>query len=136
MVEFSDDKQFIGFWFVYPGESVPGCRRHDWFCASWVNPDGTLELHYRFHYYDEPNDPSEGERSWRGMKSKVPVDAAGIIQHIGHTHELAAMNSLKNFGSEMAFVPCEMCNGTEAVRLLKKYPWFHDATGKMHQEKT
>ena len=82
MIEFSEERRFIGFWFVYPGPAtLRDGRRHDWFCGSWLNPDGTLESHYRFHYYDVPDDPSDGRRNWQGIKSKESVDAEGVKDH-------------------------------------------------------
>ena len=134
MIEFSEERRFIGFWFVYPGPAtLRDGRRHDWFCGSWLNPDGTLESHYRFHYYDVPDDPSDGRRNWQGIKSKESVDAEGVKDHIKVMHKLALMNSIRNDGSKVDFVKCDLCSGPEAVAILLDYPWFHQ-TGDMYIE--
>ncbi len=134
MIEFKEDYRFVGFWFVYPGpKELRDGRRHDWFCGTWLNPDGTLEFHYRFHYYDVPGDPSEGERSWQGMKSQKPVDAQGILDHINTMHKMALLNSIRNDGSHVDFLKCDLCSGPEAVEKLKQFRWFHKSE-KMYIE--
>jgi hypothetical protein len=134
MIEFSNEKQFIAFWFVYPGEVGIRERRHDFFCGSWINPDGTLEFMYRFHYYDNPDDNSEGERSWQGFRSKEPVDEDEICKHIETMTGMANLNVARNYGAKIDLVPCDFCNGEEATKILDGYPWWHKASGRMYVE--
>ena len=132
-IDFSDEKRFIGIWFVWPPGEDSGFphRRADWFAASWLTPEGLLEFTYRFHYYDNPDDPSEGDRNWEGMRSRKPVEEAEIADHLNFMHQMGGMNVLRN-GTSMDFIDCKMCNGSQAVELLSAYPWWHKAKGRVN----
>ncbi len=132
-VEFTKEKRFIGFWFVYPPAKDSGFphRRADWFAASWLNPDGTLEFAYRFHYYYDPMDPAEGERSWQQMMSREPADTAEIEKHKAFMKEVAGLNVVRNQAS-MDFIDAGLCNGEEALLLLADRPWWHEAKGRIY----
>lgn len=127
-IEFDTTKRFIAFWFVPPSPPdvpPPGDRRADFFCGSWLNPDDTLEFQYRWHYYDNPGDPSEGERSWYGMRSVKPATAEMIAHHISTMHMMANMNEMRN-GTEMDEILCYQCNGPAALAMLRDRPWWHE----------
>ena len=127
-VDFDANVRFIGFWFVWPCSAdtilAEGNRHNDWFCGMWLNEDDTLEFQYRFHYYDDPDEPSEGERSWRGMKSKSAISEIEIEKHILIQRQMGEMVALRN-GTCVEQVLCHLCDGPTAVAMLMQQPWFH-----------
>lgn len=134
-VHFTNDKKFIGIWFVYPPDKDSGFphRRADYFAVGWLNPDGTLEFTYRWHYYDNPSDPSEGERSWKGFRGQEPADGPEIERFKTIMGGIAEMNVLRN-GSKMEFLDCGLCNGPGALKLLEGRDWWHKAKERVFDQ--
>lgn len=126
MIPFEKNIKYVGFWFVRPAEEPRDGVFMDWFGGAWINPDGILEFHFRFHYYSE-GDPAGGERSWHGMKSSEPLSEQGIESFIQKTHIMLNLIVLRN-NSSMDFVKCDLCDVEEAVERLSKYEWFHQTS--------
>lgn len=133
MIEFSHDKKWIGFWFVHPPTGKHLERQADFFCASWLNPDGTLQFAYRWHYYDFPDRPADGERSWYGWKSSKPVEAAEIEKNLEMLTGMAQLNVLRN-RTKMDFINCQLCGVDEALEKLEEYPWWHRNDGQAFED--
>lgn len=135
MIEFTDDKRWIGFWFVHPPTGKHLDRRADWFAAAWLNPNNTLQFAYRWHYYDHPDRPADGERSWYGYISPKPVEdvPAEVKKVVEMMTGMAQLNVMRN-RTRLDFIECRLCGVDEALAALDEYSWWHRKEGQAFED--
>jgi hypothetical protein len=122
MIEYRPDKFFIAHWFVDQPSAAyrkeTGVPNMNWIAAIWRNPDGTLEMKYRFAYFDDKEKFLRS--SWYGAKTKPGLT---VEQAKAPMDFMAKMTSARNGDARWERVDLNL-PGDQAIRVLAKKPWM------------
>lgn len=138
-IYFTDDRYFIGIWFVGHDANKPIEDRMDWLATAYREIDGDLwHILYRFRYHDDADPWSGDKKSWYETRGPVKTATMSEAQTEEKVHEaVAEMAALvADHNRAKVFYTDIRGNGTTALEKVRGAPWVHtrEATEEESEE--